>query len=159
MVCLLAKIKQRHLFIIDIIRSFYKQSQTPNMHIDHIAIWTNDLERLKDFYSNFFNCRVSERYDNKLKQFSSYFLFFHDGARIEIMKRTDITEGLEKEKIGLAHFAIVVGTKDHVDNLTKTFEQAGVIVESYPRTTGDGYYESVILDPDNNKIELIAFKE
>ncbi|MBP7508115.1 MAG: VOC family protein [Prolixibacteraceae bacterium] len=129
------------------------------MYIDHIAIWTNNLERLIDFYSNYFNCSVSERYDNKLKQFSSYFLSFQDGVRIEIMQRADISEGIEKEKIGLAHFALVVGTKDQVDNLTKSFEQAGVIVESYPRTTGDGYYESVILDPDNNKIELIAMKE
>jgi len=126
------------------------------MYIDHIALWTNDLERLKDFYSRFFNCSVSERYDNIKKQFSSYFLSFQDGARIEIMKRTDITEGTDKEKIGLAHFAVVVGTKEQVDSLTKVFEQAGVIVESYPRTTGDGYYESVILDPDKNRIELVA---
>ncbi len=126
------------------------------MYIDHIALWTNDLERLKEFYSIFFNCSVSERYDNPKNQFSSYFLSFQDGARIEIMKRPDITEGSDKEKIGLAHFAIVVGTKDQVDSLTKKFEQAGIIIESSPRTTGDGYYESVILDPDNNKIELIA---
>ncbi len=126
------------------------------MYIDHIALWTNDLERLKDFYSRFFNCSVSERYDNIKKQFSSYFLSFQDGARIEIMKRTDITEGTGKEKIGLAHFAVVVGTKDQVDKQTKILEQAGVIVESYPRTTGDGYYESVILDPDKNRIELVA---
>lgn len=126
------------------------------MYIHHIAIWTNDLERLKDFYLRFFNCNVSERYDNVNKQFSSYFLSFPNGARIEIMKRSDITEGTDNENIGLAHFAIVVGTKDQVDKQTKILEQAGIIVESYPRTTGDGYYESVILDPDNNRIELIA---
>ena len=129
------------------------------MHIDHIAIWTNDLERLRDFYVRYFNCRVSERYDNIKKQFSSYFLSFEDGARIEIMKRSDITGLRDGERIGLAHFAVVVGTNDEVDSLTKLFEKEGVTIESYPRTTGDGYYESVILDPDNNKIELIAFKK
>ncbi len=128
------------------------------MQIDHIAIWTNDLERLKDFYSRFFNCKVSDRYDNIKKQFSSYFLSFQEGAKIEIMKRSDITDVLDKDRIGFAHFAIVVGTIEQLDNLTKRLEKEGVIIESHPRTTGDGYYESVILDPDNNKIELTTFK-
>jgi lactoylglutathione lyase len=126
------------------------------MHIHHIAIWTNDLERLKIFYSRFFGCRASERYENIQKHFSSYFLTFESGARIEIMQRPDITETSDKERIGLAHFAIEVGTKEQVDSLTKMLEEAGVVIYSYPRTTGDGYYESVILDPDNNKIELTA---
>ena len=126
------------------------------MQIDHIAIWTNDLERLKDFYSRFFGCKISARYENIHKPFSSYFLFFDDGARIEIMKRFDINEPIDRERIGLAHFAIKIGTIDQVDKLTKYLEKEGYIIDSYPRTTGDGYYESVILDPDNNKIELIA---
>jgi len=126
------------------------------MRIDHIAIWTNDLERLKDFYSRFFGCKTSARYDNIHKQFSSYFLFFEDGARIEIMKRFDINDPADQERIGLAHFAINVGTIEQVDKLTKYLEKEGYIIESYPRTTGDGYYESVVLDPDNNKIELTA---
>ena len=129
------------------------------MHIDLIAIWTNDLERLRDFYSSFFNCSVSELYNNNKKQFASYFLSFQDGARIEIMKRSDIKDGTDKIGIGLAHFAVTVGTNDDVDSLTNAFEKAGVVIESYPRTTGDGYYESVILDPDNNRIELTAFKQ
>ncbi len=129
------------------------------MHIDHIAIFTNDLDKLKDFYLEFFNCRVSDRYDNTRKQFSSYFLSFKDGARIEIMKRSDIKDTINKEKIGLAHFAISVGTMAQVDNLTKKLEKAGIKVDSYPWTIGDGYYESVILDPDDNKIELIANKQ
>lgn len=126
------------------------------MYIDHIAIWKNDLERLKNFYLRYFDCKVSDKYQNIKNQFSSYFLFFQDGARIEIMKRYDINERIDKESIGLAHFAIVVGTKEDVDKLTVFLEKSGVIIDSYPRTTGDGYYESVILDPDNNKIELIA---
>lgn len=126
------------------------------MYIDHIAIWTNDLERLKDFYMQYFNCKASDKYENIKNQFSSYFLSFKDGARIEIMKRYDINERIDKESIGLAHFAIVVGKKEDVDEFTKYLDESGVIIYSYPRTTGDYCYESVILDPDNNKIELIA---
>jgi lactoylglutathione lyase len=126
------------------------------MHINHIAIWTNDLERLKEFYSKYFGCTASNRYDNTAKQFSSYFLSFDDGARIEIMQRLDVTESAAKEQLGLAHFAVEVGTAQQVNLLTQKMEDAGVTVASYPRTTGDGYYESVVLDPDRNRIELVA---
>ena len=130
------------------------------MKIDHIALWTNDLDRLKDFYSRFFDCKVSDRYDNNEKQFSSYFLSFNDGgARIEIMKRSDITDSNSTEVIGLAHFSISVGTKKQVDNLTAKMGKAGIKIYSYPRTSGDGYYESVVFDPDNNKVELIAYRD
>lgn len=130
------------------------------MKIDHIALWTNDLDRLKDFYSRFFDCKVSDRYDNNDKQFSSYFLTFNDGgARIEIMKRSDITDSNSTEGIGLAHFSISVETKKQVDNLTTKMVKAGIKINSYPRTSGDGYYESVVFDPDNNKVELIAYRD
>jgi Lactoylglutathione lyase and related lyases len=126
------------------------------MHIDHIAIWTNDLERMKNFYSKHFGCKASARYDNTKKQFSSYFLTFDDGARIEIMQRADVKEAVDKETIGLAHFAVTVGSAQQVDLLTQKMEEEGVTIASYPRTTGDGYYESVVLDPDLNRIELVA---
>ncbi|HJV18526.1 MAG TPA: VOC family protein [Sediminibacterium sp.] len=126
------------------------------MKIAHIAIWTNNLERLKQFYSAHFHCSASARYENPQKKFASYFLSFGDGAAIELMQRQDITEAPVKEMTGLAHFAVEVGTKEQVNLLTAQLEQAGVSIYSYPRTTGDGYYESVILDPDNNKIELVA---
>lgn len=127
------------------------------MRIDHIAIWTNDLDRLKDFYLSFFDCKVSTRYDNHAKQFSSYFLSFTGcDTRIEIMQRADIVDSYNNERIGLAHFAMGVGTKEQVDHLTKKLEMAGFAIDSYPRTTGDGYYESVIRDPENNRVELIA---
>jgi len=127
------------------------------MKIDHIAIWTRNLDKLKDFYLRFFDCKVSVRYDNIKNSFSSYFLSFTGcDTRIEIMQRPDIGDRDNNERIGLAHFAISVGTKEQVNNLTKRFEISGVTIDSYPRTTGDGYYESVIRDPDNNKIELTA---
>ncbi|MBH2003838.1 MAG: VOC family protein [Sphingobacteriia bacterium] len=126
------------------------------MKIAHIAIWTNNLEGLRKFYSTHFHCSASARYENPQKKFSSYFLSFKDGAAIELMQRGDITEPPGKEMTGLAHFAIEAGTKEQVDLLTETLEKAGVRVFSYPRTTGDGYYESVIMDPDGNRIELVA---
>jgi lactoylglutathione lyase len=129
------------------------------MQIDHIAIWTNDLEKVKNFYLRYFGCKSNEKYENTSKAFSSYFLSFSNGMRIELMKRLDISEKKNNDSIGLAHFAINVGTKDKVDSLTKILQHDGFIIESYPRITGDGYYESVIRDPEHNKIELTAIED
>ena len=37
---------------------------------------------------------------------------------------------------------------------TKLFIEAGYEVISGPRTTGDGYYESCIIGPEGNQIEI-----
>lgn len=125
------------------------------MNIEHIAIWVNDLEKMKEFYLTFFDLQSNEKYHNPKKQFSSYFLSFESGARIELMHRPDIAAFIESnEKQGLAHFAISVGSKEKVDALTERIRANGYSVIGEPRTTGDGYYESVIADPEGNLIEL-----
>lgn len=126
------------------------------MKIEHIAIWTSDLEKMKDFYLNFFELESNEKYYNPKKKFSSYFLSFEKGARIELMHRPDISEFIDNMdgKLGLAHFAISVGSKKRVDTITETIRKNGFKVIGAPRTTGDGYYESVIADPEGNWIEI-----
>lgn len=126
------------------------------MQIDHVAIWTDDLEKEKNFYLEYFDCKASNKYENPRKQFSSYFLRFPDGARIELMKRNDVTGKENNDKLGFAHIAISVGTRDKVNSLTEKLEKDGFIIDSRPRITGDGCYESVILDPENNKIEIAS---
>lgn len=127
------------------------------MHIEHIAIWTADLERLRDFYENHFGAKAGPRYVNAAKQFESYFLSFESGARLEIMRKptvqADLVVGVT-ERSGHAHFAFAVGSRERVDAMTKRMADAGCSVVEGPRTTGDGYYESVVLDPDGNRIEL-----
>ncbi|WP_421802690.1 VOC family protein [Flagellimonas sp.] len=126
------------------------------MKIEHIAIWTSDLEKMKDFYLHFFELESNEKYYNPKKEFSSYFLSFEEGARIELMHRPDISEFMDNmdAQLGLTHFAISVGSKEKVDALTETIRKNGFKVIGEPRTTGDGYYESVIADPEGNLIEI-----
>ena len=127
------------------------------MKIEHLAIWVNDLENMREFYQQYFNAQSGERYHNPKKQFTSYFLSFENGSRLELMHRPDIRSRLKEaglEQIGLAHFAIAVGSKTKVDNMTLALQRAGFSVVGQPRTTGDGYYESVILDPEGNRIEI-----
>ena len=83
------------------------------MKIEHIALWTNNLELMREFYQKFFNMKCGEKYKNIDKGFSSYFLSFDSGARIEIMNRTDISDeiGIKGISNGLTHFAISVGSK------------------------------------------------
>ena len=126
------------------------------MRIDHIAIWTNNLELLKDFYLKYFDCTANAKYTNSTTQFSSYFISFTQGARLELMQRPDIYKTNNETFLGYAHIAINVGNREDVDTLTARLEQDCYQVVSYPRVTGDGYYESVICDPENNRIELVA---
>lgn len=125
------------------------------MKISHVAMWVKDIENIKNFYMKYFNCKCNDKYINDKKCFESYFLFFEDNSKLEIMNIKDIKESNKENNFyGFAHIAISVGSKDKVDSLTKILENDGYTVASNPRTTGDGYYESVILDPENNKIEI-----
>ena len=124
------------------------------MKIEHIALWVNDLEGMRTFYTKYFNGQSNTLYRNEKKQFESYFISFESGARIEIMRKKGIEEKPIQEVTGYAHFAFSVGSKEKVDELTKSLKAAGYPVLNGPRTTGDGYYESVISDPEGNQIEI-----
>jgi lactoylglutathione lyase len=129
------------------------------MKIEHIALWVADLERIKDFYMTYFGVTTGDKYTNPKKQFTSYFLYFgSDQTRLEIMHRQDIEPNQGKRGFveGVAHFAISVGSKQAVDALTERLRTDGYTIESEPRTTGDGYYESVVLDPEGNYVEISA---
>lgn len=126
------------------------------MKLDHVAIWVKDLEKMKIFYQGYFNLLPNEHYVNSKKQFSSYFMKDCNGFRLELMHRPDIVDAISNidSTLGLAHLAISVGSKELVHKMTEKLRNDGYSIHSEPRTTGDGYYESVILDPENNLIEI-----
>ena len=124
------------------------------MKIEHIAIWTHDIERLKNFYCKFFACTAGERYENITKGFASYFLSFEQGARIEIMQKLGIDRRPPSPSLGLTHMAIAIGNEEKVREFTAYLGNNAVNIVSQPRWTGDGYFESVISDPDGNLIEI-----
>ncbi|MBC1999007.1 VOC family protein [Listeria marthii] len=124
------------------------------MKIEHVALWTTNLEKMKQFYITYFGATANDLYENTTKGFTSYFLSFASGARLEIMSRTDVTNQLSGENLGWAHIAISTGTKEAVDELTEKLRQDGFEIAGEPRMTGDGYYESVVLDPEGNRIEI-----
>ncbi|WP_460979981.1 VOC family protein [Spirosoma knui] len=130
------------------------------MYIEHLAIWVRDLERMRTFYETYFGATANNKYVNAQKGFSSYFLTFpQKGARLELMQMTGIPDSQNDaltQFTGLIHFAVSVGSEAAVDTLTERLRIDGYPVVGEPRRTGDGYYESVILDPEQNRIELVA---
>ncbi len=123
--------------------------------IEHVALWTLDVERSKAFYIKYFGARSNEKYYNSKKQLETYFLTFDSGARLEIMKRPEVQQGKNDGFLsGFTHLAFSLGSKEKVDELTERLVKDGYQKTDGPRTTGDGYYESQVLDPDGNPIEL-----
>lgn len=125
------------------------------MHIEHIAMYVNDLEKAREFFVKYFNATSNEGYHNKRTDFRSYFLSFDDGARLEIMNKPDMADN-EKQLIetGYIHIAFSLGNKEAVNELTDKLRRDGYNVVSGPRTTGDGYYESCIIGIEGNQIEI-----
>jgi lactoylglutathione lyase len=127
------------------------------MKIEHVALWTDDLERLASFFRTYFGARVGDPYTNPVKGFESRFLTFDGGARLEIMRTTahsPVKCEPGAQRMGLTHLALSVDSEQRVDELTKRLRSDGFQVVDGPRRTGDGYYESVVLDPDGNRIEI-----
>jgi lactoylglutathione lyase len=129
------------------------------MRIEHVAIWTRDLARCKHFYSAYFGASAGQNYVNLAKGFESCFLSFENGARLEAMTTTtlSLTEAMHgAQRLGFTHIAISVGSDKAVDELARRLRNDGFAVVDGPRRTGDGYYESIVLDPDGNQIEICS---
>lgn len=127
------------------------------MRIEHVAVWTEDTERLASFYRTYFSASIGEKYVNSRKGFESRFLSFDSGARLEVMRTTafsPVKYDRGAQRIGLTHLAFAVGSEQGVDELTSRLRRDGYPILDGPRRTGDGYYESVALDPDGNRIEI-----
>jgi lactoylglutathione lyase len=128
------------------------------LHVEHVGIYVRDLERVRAFYVERLSGRSGPLYHNPRSGFRSHFITFADGARLEIMSRSD--EGQRQpssgEASGWAHVALAVSDRAAVDALVAELSAAGVEIASPPRVTGDGYYEAVVLDPEGNRIEIMA---
>ncbi|MFT5884407.1 MAG: lactoylglutathione lyase [Arcticibacterium sp.] len=124
--------------------------------IQHVALYCQDLEVLRTFYVTYFGAKSNEKYENSKNGFASYFLSFEDGPELEIITKVDIESAneLKGEFLGFTHLAFSVGSEEKVTELTERLRKEGHKIEGECRWTGDGFYESVILDPEGNRIEI-----
>ena len=127
------------------------------MMIEHMARYTRDLDRSSAFYQTYLDGTEDKQYENPQTGLKTRFISFADGARLELMTRPDLEDG-ERSRLwtGWAHLAFKAGTRENVDALTERLRADGYEIVSGPRVTGDGYYESCVLDPDGNMIEITA---
>ncbi len=128
------------------------------MRIDHLALFVRDLEKIREFYETYFSAKSNARYYNPTTGLEIYFLSFPDGdTRLEIMSRPDLQDRtMNDTECGYIHFAVSVGSREEVDLLTKRLSDDGYEINRFPRVTGDGYYESVVMDPEGNRIEIVG---
>lgn len=126
------------------------------MKIEHVGLWVRDLEKMKTFYEQYFEGAAGELYHNQTTNFQSYFLTFPSGnTRLELMNKPELV-GVEQEAFGYAHIAYQVKNEKAVDHLHKRLTDDGYKHVNGPRTTGDGYYEAVVEDPEGNLVEITA---
>jgi lactoylglutathione lyase len=129
------------------------------MRIEHVGLWTNRLEALREFYVRYFGARPGAPYRNPRRGFESCFLSFDSGARLELMRMPEVVDPSrtpDRAVAGYQHVALTVGSEAEVDALTARLRDEGHRVLGGPRRTGDGCYESVVLDPDQNRVEIAA---
>lgn len=124
--------------------------------IEHTAAYVSDLEATRAFYESYFGAVANDGYHNPRTGLRTYFLTFGAGSRLEIMTRPGHDEPRPAGARGWAHVAFALGSEEEVDALAERLRADGVPVVDGPRTTGDGYYEAVLLDPDGNTVEIVA---
>ena len=124
------------------------------MRIDHVALCVRDLEAMRAFYTEYFGATSGELYHNPRTGLRTYFLTFDGGARVELMQKPGALPGGSELREGWAHLSFSVGSREAVDAATERLRAAGRAVESGPRVTGDGYYESCVAGFEGNLIEI-----
>ena len=129
-----------------------------SVRLEHVAVWTMDVDRMCAFYEHYFGARPGSLYRSATRPgFSSCFLTFLDGGtRLELMTVPNLGATAHAPSLGYAHIAVTVGSRTQVVALTERMRDDGVRVVSAPRLTGDGYFESVVEDPDGNLVEITA---
>ena len=124
------------------------------MKLDHLAVWTRDIDRLAAFWQETFAAEVGAVYESRNQVgFRSRFVTLPGGLRLELMASPARAAPEPLDSIGLAHIALSFGGDAAVDAAA---ERLAAHLVAKPRRSGDGYYEAIIRDPDGNLVELVA---
>lgn len=122
------------------------------MKLHHIAFWSKDIEALIEFYRTYFGGEVLFRHESG--DFQCVFVKIFSGLTLEIMTRSKLCDAVAEDRVGYSHFSIEVDSKDEVDRLTDYFIAHKIPMKKVKEQYDDGFYESAVLDPDGNIIEI-----
>ena len=125
------------------------------MKIAYVSIYVNDLEKMKDFFVKYFKATVTDKYENFQTGYAYCYLKFDEGSRISLVSGSNMVERPKQENLkGLNRFAIAVESKEEVQAITDQIAKDGYQVVNGFRRSGYGEYESRILDPEGNELEI-----
>lgn len=124
------------------------------MNINHIGIRTNNLERLKSFYVDYFAGKSSEKQEDPATLREYYTISFGNGASLELIYRKDIHRRIEGETLGLCHLSFTLDSEEQLNSLISQLKKGGYVVSEPPVHTAAGKLQYVAYDPDSNKIRL-----
>lgn len=115
-------------------------SNTFNLALYYLA--SGQSEKAEQFYNEGLAHEVSSHYvRSALQDLREFSYIFPDQPYAQV-------------KCEQLQMAMAVGSEMAVNELTTRLQMDGYVVLDGPRRTGDGYYESVVLDPDGNRIEI-----
>jgi lactoylglutathione lyase len=123
--------------------------------IEHIALATNHLECLCDFYRQLGGVALPLSPDpgDVLRGCVLDFC----GVRLEVFERPRSRHAAARDNRlpRLLHLGFTLGSADAVDELSRVLAAAGHRVLEPPHRANElGRYESVVLDPDGNRLKL-----
>ncbi len=124
------------------------------MKMDHVALVTDDIEKLKDFYVRYFGGVAEDKWTDGTVEL--YFIEFDNGTQIELEKRNNPSRhDIDRENsFGIAHLAFQVETKEELHKVTEQMIADGVPLRGGPIAYGTDFYESSFWDPDGNVVEI-----
>jgi lactoylglutathione lyase len=123
--------------------------------IEHIALATGDVERARAFYRLLGAMAAPFTTDPETRLRSCLLDFC--GVRLELYERPRGRDGTAEhtQGPGLLHLGFALGSADAVDELSAVVADAGYrVLEPPHRAGGLGRYESMLLDPDGNRVKL-----
>ena len=122
--------------------------------VEHIALATGDLGALCDFYRQLGGV-ASQPWTDPRYGLRCCVLDFC-GVRLEVFERRSChPEAAGGPSPRLLHLGFALGSADAVDELSRVLAAAGHrVLEPPHRPSVPGCYESVVLDPDGNRLKL-----
>jgi lactoylglutathione lyase len=118
--------------------------------IDHFALWTDDVERLRDFYVHQLGAEPVPPCDAAGRSVMLDFC----GVGLELFELDADPQEDDRRRPGRDQLAFALGSADAVDEHTARLGAAGYQVLRTPSRHAIGRYLSLVLDPDGNRVEL-----
>ena len=125
------------------------------MKIATVSLNVINLDKMKDFYAKYFGAKVDDKYENFRTGYTYCFLSFDEGARLLLVSSANITENKRTDNAaGFNRISIVVDGAEKVQELATQLARDGFQIVSGFRMNGYGEYESRVLDPEGNEVEI-----